>query len=176
MKFVASLIVTLMLAVVPLSAQSKFQLSGKALGYVGGGTGLIAADAVSETKVSPQFSLRTDSIFISAAADQANLASFNLAGVSVPIPAEKLFKKFGLDATKYSVYGLAEGGTVTSAAGTTRAFSAGAGVTRALSDAVTLNVFEARWLNGPVPVGNLAGGGVKYANNGFAISVGVTIK
>lgn len=155
------------------TAQRKVQISGKVLGIMGGGTGLVAADAGTVFDISPQFSPRTDSIFVSAAASQANIASYNLAGAQRPFSVAAIFKKLGLDGANYIGYVFGEIGTVTNAAGTSRAYSAGAGLDRKLPDGFTLNLFEARWLHGPVAVGDTPGGAPRYLKDTVAFSIGL---
>lgn len=175
-KFIAVMVFTLVALPVFGQNATKFSISGRALGYAGGGAKLVAADAVSKINISPKFSIRTDSVILSAAASEASLASFNVAGVEVPIPASKLIDKLGLDSSKYELYAVGEAGAVTNAAGTSRAFSAGIGANYhpASTPKVEVNLFEVRWLHGAVPIGNLPDGSPRYVRDGVALSVGVT--
>ncbi|MDE1940886.1 MAG: hypothetical protein KGI66_02090 [Patescibacteria group bacterium] len=163
----------------PLSAfaQSSFTVSGKALGYLSGGNALVAADAA----VTKSFSFlpkglvtRTDNIVLSASASNSSLAVFDMAGFQYKLPADAVLTKLKLDPTKFDVYATGAFGTDTVAAGVTKAYSGAFGVNYATSSSVTLNLFEVRYLHGPVPIGNNTDGSVHSVMNGVALSVGLT--
>lgn len=152
---------------------NRFSLSGNALGYIASGTKLAAADAVALIKfdANSPYTLRNDNIIISGGSANANLAVFNLAGVQADLPVSKVLTSLKLDPSKVSVYAFGEGGSVTSANGTTQAFSGGLGAEYQVSPSVSVTVFEVRYLRGEVPIGAV-GGTPNYAQNGVALSVG----
>lgn len=153
---------------------NKFTLSGKALGYVAGGQALMAADAVAEVKISDTLEARTDNIILSTGTSNANIAAFDLAGLQYTLPASKLFTAVKLDPAKYQAYAFGEGGSLTRAAGVTNGFSAGVGVNYQISNSVTANLFEVRYLHGPVPIGVDPTGNTTYSTNGVAFSIGLS--
>lgn len=173
-------VLTIALALLPalsFAQTSSFTFSGKALGYLSGSNALVAADAA----VTKSFSFlpkglvtRTDNILLSADASNSSIASFNLAGFQYKLPIDAALTKLKLDPVKFDVYAVGEFGTDTVAAGVSKSYSAAFGANYATSDSVTINLFEVRYLHGPVPVGNNADGSVQNVTNGVALSVGLT--
>lgn len=151
------------------TSTNKFTLSGKALGYVAGGTGLVAADAAAEIKFDAKapYAARTDNIILSTQSNTSNLAVFDLAGLEYTLPASKVFTALKLDPKKFSAYAFGEFGSDTTATGVAQAYSAGGGVNYAVNDSVTANLFEVRYLHGPVPISPS-----QTVSNGVAVSVG----
>jgi hypothetical protein len=173
MKLALSVMFGVLLAASASFGQSSFKVGGNILGLVSGSTKMVAADASSDIKVGSMFTIRTDSVIVSAAATQANLASFNLAGIKQKLPADSLFTKIGLDPKGYEVYGIGQAGTVTNAAGTSKAFSGGVGLDK-FTSAVTINLFEFRWFHGSIPTGDNPDGSPIYQTNTWGIKFGVT--
>lgn len=166
----------------------KFSISGEALGYVGGGQSLIAADAVDETRISPALSLRNDNIILSSASSHASIAVFALGGPMVYLPFQKIMSKTFLDPNHYKFYAVGEGGIVTSGAGQSLAESLGGGLDYFPSgpSGLVVNLFDVRWLHGQVPIGDRTVSVIQqagstgtpvaspiFAGNGIAISVGI---
>ncbi len=159
----------------PLFAQTstRFSLSGNALGYVGGGQSLIAADAVSAVQISPNLTIRNDNIVLSTANSNASVATFFLGGAQYDLPLGKILSKTFLNPDNYKFYVVGQAGYVNSPATGNLAESAGGGLNYfpPSHPSVGINLFEVRWLHGNVPVDNL-----HIVNNGLAVSVGLTFK
>lgn len=174
-------VVTLVLAFSGLGVAqtgAKFSLSGKALGYVAGGSSLIAADAVSAVQISPRLTLRNDNIILSTAASNASIAQFFLGGAQYELPLEKVMSKTFLKPDNYKFYVVGEAGYTNSPASGNLAESFGGGLNYFPSSApsIGVNLFEVRWLHGKVPVQNSVAGGTQFVSNGIAVSVGLTFK
>lgn len=168
------LIAAMCLLAMPAAAQTqtKFSISGKALGYSAGGTGLVAADAVSAVQISPNLTVRNDNIVLSDPAS-SSLAAFELGGAQYDLPLNSILKKTFLDPVKYKFYAVGQAGLVTSSLGQSPSFSAGVGLNYFPQSApsVVINLFEARILNGKVGIGP-----DRTVTNGVAFSVGLTFK
>jgi hypothetical protein len=145
---------------------TRFTVTGKALGYSGGGAALVAADAGAEVRLNDQFSARQDNIILSTAVNDANMATFSLGGPEWYPTIKALPAQFRL-------YAFGEAGIVASSLSTTPAYSVGGGMNYYPSShpSVAVNLFEVRWLHGNVPVGI-----GKVAQNGVAFAVGVSFK
>ncbi|HLI02749.1 MAG TPA: hypothetical protein VFC10_07390 [Terriglobia bacterium] len=159
-------------AALAAQTQTKFSISGKALGFSAGGTGVAAADAVSAVQISPNLTVRNDNIILSDPSSPS-IAAFELGGAQYDLPLSGVLKKTFLDPAKYKLYAVAEGGIVTSSLGQSPAASAGIGLNYypQSAPAVVINLFEARWINGRVPVS-----AARTATNGIAVSIGLTFK
>ncbi|MDE2020718.1 MAG: hypothetical protein KGJ13_10315 [Patescibacteria group bacterium] len=189
MKTLSGLIVSLFLCMASVFAQapasSKFNLTGQVAGVFSAGTKMVAADAAASYTLSPQVTLRTDNLIISAASSNASLAAVDLSGVQTQLPLSSIFKKFGLDPSVYGAYGVGEIGTDTNAGGVSSAESVALGVNRKISPSVVLNLVEVRWLHCPLPTSDVsrlavqqagapvvAGSSPMFTSNAFVISTG----
>ena len=165
MKKLSLLLISLLMAV-PIWCQTShsFTLDGKAMGYSGGGSALVAADAGAEIVLTPVLSARQDNIILSTQDSQSNLASFSVGGIEYK-PSLKLLPK------EYQFYALGEAGVVATGLATTPAYSVGGGLNYnpPSQPSLSVNLFEVRWLHGAVPVGN-----GKVNSNGVAFAIGVS--
>lgn len=153
-------------------SKTAFSLSGKALGYMANGTGLMAADAVADFQITPNLSIQNDNIILSTQA-QASIAAFNLGGIKYTLPLSKVLKRTSLNPDNFKFYALAQGGSVTSAVSTNLAASGGIGLDYypPSTPSIAVNLFQIQYLRGPVPMspGDTVG-------NGLAVSIGISFK
>lgn len=154
---------------------NRFSVSGKAFGYTGAGTSLVAADAVATVGVTPAFSLRSDNIMLSSAATTAtgaSIAEFFLDGIQYQLP----FKLSGTSLSGVSFYTAAQLGVENSAVNNSYAGSValGASYCPRTDSSVCVNLGEVRAMYGAVPVGVTPSGINRFAHWGIGYSVGLT--
>lgn len=152
--------------------KTSFSLTGKALGYMANGTGLVAADAVADFQITPNLFIQNDNIILSTQAS-ASIAAFSLGGVKYDLPLSNILKSTALNPANFKFYALGQAGSVTSAVSTNLAASAGFGLDYypPSTPSVSVNLFQVQYLRGPVPMSN---GSV--VQNGVAVSVGISFK